>query len=66
MVITLSEFAREALRPLKRGLEARSPRPVNSRFADLVRAVDARGMDGVGTPIADFVGTIGRRLDFQI
>lgn len=66
MAITLMDVARESLRPIRQALGFPRPDAEDSRFADLVRTVDARGEEGIGTPITDFGAAVGRRFDFQI
>ena len=66
MEISFMDMARESLRSIRRALVAAWPDANGPRFTDLVRAVDARGHEGIGTPITDFGAAIGRRFDFQI
>ena len=66
MAITLMDIARESVQPLKHALASTFRDPVESRFTDLVRSIDARGDEGIGTPIAELGAAIGRRFDFQI
>lgn len=66
MEITFMDMARESLRPIVRALGAGRPGAEDSRFADRGRNFEARGHDGIGTPIDDIDAAIGRRFDFQI
>ena len=66
MVITFMDIARESLRPIRQALGSARLHAEDSRFTDLGRAVDARGDDGIGTPIDEFGAAVGRRFDFQI
>ncbi|MCH8183643.1 MAG: hypothetical protein IIB66_13540 [Proteobacteria bacterium] len=66
MAITFMDIARESLRPIRQALGAARPRAEDSRYADLVRAVEARGDDGIGTPIAASEAAVGRRFDFHV
>ena len=66
MKISFWGMVRESLRSIRQALVAARPDANGPRFADVVRAVDARGHEGIGTPITDFGAAIGRRFDFQI
>ena len=66
MEITFMDMAREGLRPIVRALGSGRPGAEDSRFADRGRNFEARGHDGIGTPIDDFDAAVGRLYDFQV
>lgn len=60
MVVSFLDLARESLRSIRRVLAVVWPDASGPGFADLIGAVDARGHEGIGTPITDFGAAIGR------